>query len=87
MISQGRNAFLFNIMQTIQGSVQAFVKLKPMFKQHMNLMIWNLIFVHLTMASNSFEQQILCKNGVSFEVDISILSPGYLLNATIKICR
>ena len=60
MISQGRKALPCNIMQTNQGPVSAlkFVKLKNMFKQHVNLMIWTWILA----ATNSFEQQILWEN-------------------------
>ena len=33
-----------------------------MFKQHVNLLIWTWIFVHLTMGVNSFTNRNLCKN-------------------------
>ena len=43
------------------GVILCQVKLKPMFKQHLNLMIWKWIFVHLTKALNSFAYWYLCK--------------------------
>ena len=37
MIGQDHNAFPCNVMQTIQDSGYGFVKLKAMFKQHVNM--------------------------------------------------
>ena len=40
-------------------------KFKPMFKQHVNLLIWTWIFVHLSMGLNSHTNRHLCANRYS----------------------
>ena len=39
-----------------------YFKFKPMFKQHVNLLIRTWIFVYLTMGLNSYTNWYLCKN-------------------------
>ena len=44
------------------GLILSIFKFRPMFKQHVNLLIWTWIFVHLTMGVNSYTNRNLCKN-------------------------
>ena len=50
LISQGRNAYPCYVIPIESGPNLGFYKLKAMFKQHANLMIWTWIFA----ASNNF---------------------------------
>ena len=54
----GPQRFLYNNA----GLSLSIFKFRPMFKQHVNLLIWTWIFVHLTMGVNSYTNRYLCKN-------------------------
>ena len=78
----GPQRFLYNNA----GLSLSIFKFRPMFKQHVNLLIWTWIFVHLTMGVNSYTNRYLCKNSPSPASDPQgyFVLFGLILYVTVK---